>query len=255
MTTPTKSFFINKIDNLNQKAGDSVVIPVQPYPSIPATSGIIAQTISPIFPFASMLPTTSSTQVEVPGSPSFNATVVTTPTVRPYPMFPQSQPISTLPLPRIDNTVTLPNMPNMPSLVMMQKPPVRMTENLDQNEEIRKKIIKHFYHKVNNDWLYKSYKDVLDYFTMKKDKEGNMYVAIIADIKNKSATKDEDIEKKIKFIKKYLLTKEYIEKLLDKYVVKKERKLTALPDYEKSVKKFVKKYVIKYLENYINEGK
>lgn len=98
------------------------------------------------------------------------------------------------------------------------KPLLSMYSNLEDNEKVKRTVVKHFMYKTLDKWLYGDLIHLLGYVTIKDKK-----IDIISDLskyskKSVDSDSDSDVEKKVNFIEKFIISKNMVRRVLDKYV-------------------------------------
>jgi hypothetical protein len=118
-------------------------------------------------------------------------------------------------------------------------------ETIDNNPEMRQKMINYFYDLIRDKWLLDEINDVLNYYTYK-----NGEVKMISNIdeyskKNIANDTDEIAEKKVKYISKTILDKYAVENMLHTFTKGTNTKWVNLPKNEFYLIKFAKEYIVK----------
>lgn len=126
--------------------------------------------------------------------------------------------------------------------------------DLNSDPVMRKKITKYFITHVLDKWINREMSDVLNYLEV--DNNGN--VSIIKNLNNydpNSYKKDSnrDIENKIKFLEKYILTFEVVHKILSKYVKETGVQWVNLPSQKYYIRRIIEKKMLRLLKNAISE--
>jgi len=124
-------------------------------------------------------------------------------------------------------------------------PLVSAYETIDNNPEMRQRMINYFYDLIKDKWLLDEINDVLNYYTYK-----NGEVKMISSLddyskKNIANDTDEIAEKKVKYITKTILDKYAVEDALRTFTKKTNTKFVNLPKNEYYLMKFVKEYIVK----------
>jgi hypothetical protein len=121
-------------------------------------------------------------------------------------------------------------------------------EDINYNPEIRQKIVKEYYKKLRNHWV-KHFKKVLSLLTVKKDPSGKEIAELVKDESQPDETGDRDV--KVDYLKTYILSKEYVAKVLNKFLIKHEIDWIDLAQYHHEIKKYMKKVLYKKLLKYL----
>lgn len=136
------------------------------------------------------------------------------------------------------------------------KPAIGFFENLNADPRVHKRMVKYFYYKALDKWMYEDMRDVLNYFTIKNDK-----VDLISSMKDYDVTaadkeSNETTEKKIDFIGKYILTQSYMNKILNDFVNRNNISWVDLPKRELLLEQVVEEKLTKMLRGLIaDKGK
>jgi len=115
--------------------------------------------------------------------------------------------------------------------------------NLDYDEDIRDKLIRFFFYKTLDKWLYDDMSDILGYLEI----SGNRVTPTGKMVSQKES--DASTEQKIKFIETYVLTKRSVRKLLTKFVDETSTRWAQLYKNESFVKEVIHSYLKKKLSN------
>jgi hypothetical protein len=121
-------------------------------------------------------------------------------------------------------------------------------EDINYNPEIRQKIVKGYYKKLRHHWA-KHFDKVLSLLTVKKDSKGTEIAELIKDAEHPDETGDKDV--KVEYLNKYVLSKGYVAKVLNKFLIKHEIDWIDLAQYQHEIKRFFRKTLYKKLLKYI----
>ena len=110
----------------------------------------------------------------------------------------------------------------LPSITFKTEPLLYASNDpLNEDPRYRKEVIKHFYTRLTEKWLYKypSFKSLLKYFKTER-KGSNVRVSLIDNIDDASRSNVDDRDKKyvFKYIEKVFITKKFIRRVLTEYV-------------------------------------
>jgi hypothetical protein len=124
-------------------------------------------------------------------------------------------------------------------------------ESIDNDPNLRNKMVDYFYDLVRDKWLLDELNDILNYF---KYTNGEVkMITNMSEYSSKNITKDTDdiAEKKVKFITKNLFDKYSMTDVLTKFTKGTNTKWVELPKNEYFIMKFVKEYLLKKLKKMI----
>lgn len=136
------------------------------------------------------------------------------------------------------------------------KPAFGFYENMNTDRQLQERMVKHFYlYKTMGDWIYDDFLEVLGYFQI-GSKDDVKLISSLDKYDEESVDKDsdEDIEKKIDFLKTIFKMKD-MRFLLENIVKERGINWYDLPHREKLVMKSIKRYMIKKISNFINKNK
>lgn len=125
------------------------------------------------------------------------------------------------------------------------RPLISTYETIDNDPNLRKKMLDYFYDLVRDKWLLDDINDILNYY-----KYNNGEVKMIPDLSDYSKTNiakdtNEIAEKKVKFITKTLLDRYVMTDILTKFTKNTKTKWVDLPKNEYFLMKFTKEYLVK----------
>jgi len=188
-------------------------------------------TISPISPF------TFSPVIDSPFISPISPISSISPVIQLSPFSPFS-PLSPV-------TPVIPHVPIVTSLNMTYpKPTLAFYQDIDKDPEIHKFLSEKYYYKTLEKWLYDDLINFLNYFYVKDG-----VVSIINSMDELKSTVDKDseenIHKKIEFIKKYVFKKKDMYNILKKYV---EETGSAWVNLHKN-----QYFIIQVVENYLKK--
>jgi hypothetical protein len=127
-------------------------------------------------------------------------------------------------------TTTTPYLPSVN--VGYSYPTLSFYEDLSSRPDIQKRLVKYYYYKVLDKWLFSDLIDILNYFTVKD----NRVDIIKSKLEYNPTTVDKDsndiIQKKINFIEKVIFSTNDIYKIIKKYVQETGTRWVDLPKNE-----------------------
>lgn len=131
------------------------------------------------------------------------------------------------------------------------RPLIGTYHSLNFDPSIRTKLVKYFYYKTLDKWVYNELVDVLNYLVYRDAK-----VSLIRDLSEYKKTNiDRDNDKiasqKSKFIEENILSKSNMYDMLNKFVTETRTNWVDLPHVEKTLKKSIKYELTKLIENKI----
>ena len=136
--------------------------------------------------------------------------------------------------------------------------PIHPSLDLNNDKELQKKVTKYYYYKTLDKWL-KKQTDMLDILNYFRIVNGNVeLIGNIKDYNSKNIEKDtqQDIDKKVDYIEKNILTREAIYDIVKKYV--RETSTNWYDLYDKStffIKELIKRYLHAKIVNIIETNK
>jgi hypothetical protein len=119
--------------------------------------------------------------------------------------------------------------------------PIDPIYDLNRDSDVQDSITKSIYNQIFSDWLYSS--DFSSVFSYIKIVDGNP--RLITNMKDKTEYHKSERDAKIRFIKKYILSKERVRKILKNFV---EETRINWYDIEKKNSLFIKELVQKYIK-------
>jgi hypothetical protein len=122
--------------------------------------------------------------------------------------------------------------------------------DLNKDKTVIKTIVKYFYYKIIDKWLYSDLLPLLGFVTLHDGK-----AQLIKNLDNYKTTVDsnKDIERKIDFMENILITRDMVKDILKKIVSKYDIKWYQLYKHEDTIKKKFYKYIKEELENAIEK--
>jgi hypothetical protein len=123
-------------------------------------------------------------------------------------------------------------------------------EDLNYNSELRHRMTDFYYRKAVDHWLHDGFSDLLKYFRVKGDR-----VDIVdrpEDAKERELS-DKERDAIIEFMQKYLLTKKFITKTLEKFIAKTVTNWYDLKQYKSYVKDMIRHELKKKIKDAIYE--
>lgn len=131
--------------------------------------------------------------------------------------------------------------------------PVVQSENLNYNDDARKRTIKYFYYKIIQKWFYNDIglKKILCFIS---NNDFNSLVKSIDEYKKNKETKinEKKQKKKIKFLTKYFITKKLVDHILNKFSKKYNIQWIHMHRNQYKIKEFFAKQLYKKMIKEIN---
>lgn len=123
-------------------------------------------------------------------------------------------------------------------------------DKLNRDKKTKKTLTKYYFYKIIDKWLYKELMPLLGFVDIQN---GNpKLITSMRDYNGEKLLKEskEDLEKKIHYMEKVLLTKDIVKHVLKKIIDKYNIDWAQLEEYEPEVKK----YFFNYLKNKLEEA-
>lgn len=155
-------------------------------------------------------------------------------------------------LKNISDTVSNDNYSNNNDRTNIVTVPVNFVQgnypNLDKDRNVRKSLVKHYYYKILDKWLYNELKPLLAYIKIVNDVP--TFVSSLNDVDTNSLKNEsrDIINKKIQFFEQKIISKDLVKHILKKIVKKYSIKWYELNKYNKYVKKNFFNYIKKKIE-------
>lgn len=118
-------------------------------------------------------------------------------------------------------------------------------ENLNKNQDVIKRLVKYFYYKTLDKWLYEDLNGLLRYF---KISGGKIHIIKSENDKDKENISQEDVDLKIEYVEKEIFDKDDMYDILMKITNETDIELIKLPKNEYIVMGYVKKFLKKELQ-------
>lgn len=128
-------------------------------------------------------------------------------------------------------------------------PLVSTYETIDDDPNMRNKMVEYFYDLIRDKWLLDDINDILNYFKY----EGGEVKLSEYSKNNINKDTNDTAEKKVKFITKNILDRHVIQKILHKFTNKTRTKWVELPRNEYFLMKFTKEYIIKLINKQLKK--
>lgn len=125
------------------------------------------------------------------------------------------------------------------------RPMVGVYETIDNDPDVRKKMVNYYYDLIRDDWLLDDLNDILNYFHYKDGKVEMIHKIDEYSPSNINKDTDKIAEKKVEFIEKNIFTKNDLKHVLRKFVKETSSKWVLLPKNEFFLKKVIKEYILK----------
>ncbi len=187
-------------------------------------------------------------------NPIFTSSIFTSSVSSPY----TTTVFSTEPV-LISSDVIFPNPfePAKPTIINFDysHPLISSYESIDNNLEMRQKMLNYIYDLARDKWLLDDINSVLNYFTYSNGEV--KLISNLSDYSKKNISKDTDeiAEKKVKYITKTILDKFTMEHILNKFTKYTNTKWVQLPKNEYYLMKFTKEYIVKKIIKQISDKK
>lgn len=123
-------------------------------------------------------------------------------------------------------------------------------KNLNNDKKTIKTITKYYYYKILDKWLYKDLLPLLGFVTVSGERPGLITNLDEYDGKKLFSESTQELEKKVKFMEKAIITKDIVKHVLKKVIEKYNINWADLEDYEDEIKK----YFFRYLKNKLEEA-
>jgi hypothetical protein len=127
--------------------------------------------------------------------------------------------------------------------------------DLNKNPKIQKNMVKYIYYKLLDKWLYDDSSDILNYLTVNSN---NKVVTIksLNDYKSSNIDNDSDsvTDQKIKFIEKYVISKQDIFNILSKFIKETSINWYDIPKQEYFIRQVIEKKIIKKFKRSIKSN-
>ena len=125
-------------------------------------------------------------------------------------------------------------------------------KNLSADKKTIKTIVKYFYYKILDKWIYRDLMSLLAFISM--DEGMPKIITDLADYNPRKITEDsiENIEKRIDYMEKILINKDMVRHVLKKVLNRYKIGWYELKDYEDEIKKYFFKYIREKLEDAIS---
>lgn len=136
------------------------------------------------------------------------------------------------------------------------EPNLYMYKNLNASPKIRKKMVKYFYYKFLDKWIYSS-DDVLNFFVIQDGKVKMIDNLSMYSPQNSMKDTKIETEKKINYLEKHIFTKKLVYKILKKFVKKADTEWVKLAKSNKEyyVRMAIEKSLMKMLREIIKNRK
>ena len=125
------------------------------------------------------------------------------------------------------------------------KPLIGVYETIDNNPNVRRKMIKYYYDMVRDQWLLDELNDILNYFSYDDGKV--RLISSLSDYSPKNIAKDTDriAERKVEFIENTILTKYDMAEILNKFTKNMHIKWVDIPKHEFMLRQAIREYLMK----------
>lgn len=151
-------------------------------------------------------------------------------------------------------TPILPNIPLVSKVtVNYSKPTYTYYEDINYDPKVQRQLTSHYYYKTLDKWLYDDLLDVLNYFVYSNGQISLIKNLSEYDPKRIHKESNEIVDKKVEYIEKNLLDKNYMHKILKKYVKETNTEWVYLPKNEFFLKQAIEKELIKRIKQSIGK--
>ncbi len=123
--------------------------------------------------------------------------------------------------------------------------------NLNASHHIQKSVSKHYYYKLVDEWLYKKLFPLLAFVETVNGTPQLIKSMLEYSVEKISALSDEDIKKRVKYLKKNIITKKLVKKILKKMINRMCLNWYDLNEHEETIKKVFLEYFKNLLEEVI----
>ncbi len=134
-------------------------------------------------------------------------------------------------------------------------PLISSYETIDNNLELRQRMLKYIYDLVRDKWLLDEINSILNYYTYSNGEV--KLISNMSDYSKSNISKDtnEIAEKKVKYITKTILDKFAMEHILNKFTKYTNTKWVNLVKNEYYLMKFIKEYIVKKITKLLKNKK
>ena len=135
--------------------------------------------------------------------------------------------------------------------------PVISTINTEvtANSDTQEKMVKYFYYKLLDKWLYNDLKDLLGYLTIENDSVKLIKTLESFDVKSALADVNSIVEKKGDYIGKYILNLSNVYKIIREFIAETKTNWFDLTKHEFIIKQHVRESLEKRLKGAVLENK
>lgn len=126
-----------------------------------------------------------------------------------------------------------------------------INESVNNNPETKYKMIKYFYYKTLDKWLYGELSTVMNYFTISNGQV--QMIKNMSEYKDSNNENDDTIKKKKEYIEKNVFSKHDMTKILIKVIKDNDVMWSDLPRREYLIKEAIKEWFRKKIRNSIND--
>lgn len=128
------------------------------------------------------------------------------------------------------------------------RPLVGVYESIDNNPEVRKKMIDYYYDLIRDEWLLGDLNDILNYVVYK---DGHVsLIKNLSEYNPNNIAKDTDTiaEKKVEWLEKNVFTKYNLTDVLIRFTKESNTKFVDLPKNQTILKDVIEKYIIREIK-------
>lgn len=135
----------------------------------------------------------------------------------------------------------------------LSKPIVGVYETIDDQPEVRKKMLNYYYDLIRDKWLLDELNDILNYVVY-RDGHASL-IKNLSEYNSNNIAKDTDqiAEKKVEFLEKDIFTKYDLTELLTKFTKETNSKWVDLPKNEFFLRQATKEYIVKKIKKQLKK--
>jgi len=151
-----------------------------------------------------------------------------------------------------DNLTVAPMYPYMyPSMYPYRNPAIVVPyENLNKNPDVINRLVKYFYYKTLDKWLYEELSGLLRYLKVSNDK---VHIIKSENDRDKENISQEEADKKVEYIEKEIFDKDDMYDILMKVTNETDLEIIKLPKNEFILIGYIKKFLKKELSKRMNK--
>lgn len=127
--------------------------------------------------------------------------------------------------------------------------------DLNKDKAVQKTFTKYYYYKLMDKWIYKELMPLLAFIDISKDKPQLIKSMGDYDVKKLLSNTSEQIEKKIDYMEKVLITKDMVRHVLKKICIENNINWYDLDKHENTIKKIFYDYLLDKLKHSVGKYK